>query len=71
MQFNTLSDNLERLSTALCCICIESGHYNLFGYEERLVPAIDAVSRKFNTSHTNKTAWYLAKKELVEQFSDE
>lgn len=71
VHFNTLSNNLDRLSTALCCLRIENTPYNLFDYEERLVPVIDAVTRKYTTSQTVKAAWYTASKELVEQFSTE
>lgn len=71
VHFNTLDDNLERLSTALCCLRIKPGLYNLYDYRERLVPAVEAVSRKFNTLRTVNVALYTASKELVEQFSVE
>lgn len=70
VHFNTLNNNLERLSKALCYLPIEK-KYNLFGYGERLVPAVDVISRKFNSPHTTNTVWYTASKELVEQFSTE
>lgn len=71
VHFNTLTKNLDRLSTALCCLRIENTPYNLFDYEERLVPVVDAVTRRFTTTNTVKAAWYTASKELVEQFSTE
>lgn len=42
----------------------------LFGYTERLVPAVDIYIKNFPNVNikANKTAWYTASKEIVEQF---
>lgn len=68
--FNTLSDNLDLLTTMLCSYVTNAEEYKLCGYSHRLVPVVDVYIKKFHTAklHTNKTAWYRASRELVENF---
>ncbi|EDW03848.1 GH11461 [Drosophila grimshawi] len=57
--FNTLSDDLERLTNALLCLASKSGVYVLHDYGERLVPAVDAYIRNVVNAkmETTQTAW--------------
>lgn len=70
--FNTLSDNLERLTDALCYLAPDP-NYELFGYSERLVPAVDVYINKFDKGQREimKTYWYKANKEMIANFSTE
>lgn len=70
--FNTLSDNLERLTHALCCLAPDPCN-ELFGYGERLVPAADYYINKFERDQREimKTYWYKANNEIVANFSTE
>ncbi|EDW03851.1 GH11464 [Drosophila grimshawi] len=69
--FNTLSDNLERLTSALLCLPSESNAYLLAAYGERLIPAVTEYKKKIRNPSTNQTAFYSASKELVATFSTE
>lgn len=68
--FNTLSDSLDRLTSALCSYVTKAEEYKLCGYSQRLVPVADAYLKKFHTAklHTKKTAWYRASRDIVEKF---
>lgn len=71
--FNTLSDNLEHLTNILLNYVTKAEEYKLCGYSHRLVPVVDAYLKKFHTAklHTNKTAWYRASREIVDNFNIE
>lgn len=71
--FNTLSDNMQRLTNILCSYVTKAEEYKLCGYSHRLVPVVDAYLKKFHTTklHTNKTAWYIASREIVAKFDIE
>ncbi|KAH8409366.1 hypothetical protein KR222_001793, partial [Zaprionus bogoriensis] len=71
--FNTLSDNLERLTNCLVNFTTNAEDFKLCGYTHRLVPAVDVYIKKFQNAKliTNKTAWYRASRETVQQFTAE
>ncbi|XP_034473652.1 uncharacterized protein LOC117781045 [Drosophila innubila] len=69
--FNTLSNNLKRLSNALLCLSYTDGHYKLHDYGERLLPAVEDYKRSALNEdvQTTQTAWYKAPREIVAHFS--
>ncbi|XP_060666254.1 uncharacterized protein LOC132798409 isoform X2 [Drosophila nasuta] len=71
--FNTLSDNLERLTKSLICLTREPGDYKLHDYGARLLPAMEAYRRELAPKQfaTTQAAWYRASKETVAGFSTE
>jgi len=71
--FNTLSNNLERLTNAFLCLTSSPDEYLLYGYGERLAPAADVYIRKCDNTerHLVKTSWYKASKEDIAKFSIE
>ncbi|XP_034473649.1 uncharacterized protein LOC117781042 [Drosophila innubila] len=71
--FNTLSHNLDRLSRLIFCCLTKAKEYLIYGYGQRLVPAVVAYTKKFEHEQleTAQTAWYRASKEVVAAFSIE
>ncbi|KAM8715300.1 hypothetical protein ACLKA7_002365 [Drosophila subpalustris] len=70
---NTLSHNLDRLSKLLIGCLATAKEYLIYGYGERLLPAVDAHIKRFDQEQleTAQTAWYRASKEVVATFSIE
>lgn len=71
--FNTLSNNLERLTNALLCLTSSPDEYLAWGYGERLAPAADVYIRHCDNTNREllKTNWYKASKEVVAKLSVE
>ncbi|EDV59284.1 uncharacterized protein LOC6541378 [Drosophila erecta] len=70
--FNTLSDNLDRVTKALECLKYIDGEYIFFGFGSRLKPVVEYIDSKYSTTkelHLNETVWYSASKELVDSFT--
>ncbi|KAL7739960.1 hypothetical protein ACLKA6_013147 [Drosophila palustris] len=69
--FNTLSDNLERLTKALICLTYTDGHCRLQDFGKRLLPAFEAYKRRAVNVEIQSTqaTWYHASKEIVTNFS--
>ncbi|XP_064540979.1 uncharacterized protein LOC135430297 [Drosophila montana] len=74
VSFNTLSSNLDRLTSALLCLTSKAEDIYLFAaYGERILPAVEVCSKQLPNlrQQTTQTAWYSASKELVATFSAE
>ncbi|XP_017854354.1 uncharacterized protein LOC108607818 [Drosophila busckii] len=69
--FDTLSDNMDRLSQLLECFTIDPKDIMLFGYSKRVVPAAERYIRKFpNTPFTTiATVLYRASPDIIAGFS--
>ncbi|KAM8715301.1 hypothetical protein ACLKA7_002366 [Drosophila subpalustris] len=69
--FNTLSDNLERLTKALLCLTYTDGHCRLQDFGKRLLPAFEAYKKcALNVEiQSTQATWYHASKEIVTNFS--
>ncbi|XP_034099505.1 uncharacterized protein LOC117564728 [Drosophila albomicans] len=71
--FNTITENLDHLIKLLFSYTTDAKPYLLYGYGERLKPAVDAYIKKYDQERmeTAQTAWYRATKEIVATFSIE
>lgn len=70
--FNTLSENLDRVTKALECLKSIENEYDFFGFSTRLKPVVEYIGNKYYANkklHTVDTVWYAASKELVDTFN--
>lgn len=70
--FNTLSENLDRVTIALECLKSIENEYVFFGFSTRLKPVVEYIGNKYYANkklHTVDTVWYAASKELVDTFN--
>ncbi|XP_017013228.2 uncharacterized protein [Drosophila takahashii] len=73
LYFNTLGDNLDRLTKALECLNSFENKYIFYGFGSRLKPAVEHIGRKYYTKELFmvESIWYSASKELVDSFTIE
>ncbi|XP_017060398.1 uncharacterized protein LOC108100837 [Drosophila ficusphila] len=74
LYFNTLSDNLERVTKGLECLTFVNGEFNFFGFCSRLKPIVEHINKKFYSTNELaivETVWYGASKELIDTFTIE
>ncbi|KAH8353159.1 hypothetical protein KR084_009312 [Drosophila pseudotakahashii] len=71
--FNTLGDNLDRVTKALECLNSFEKKYIFFGFSTRLKPVVEHIARKYFTKELFivETLWYSASKELIDTFTIE
>ncbi|KAH8412245.1 hypothetical protein KR009_000803 [Drosophila setifemur] len=68
--FNTLSDDLDRVTRAVECLKSFENQYSFFGFSSRVRPVVDYISQKYYTKKLEivDTFWYHASKELIDTF---
>lgn len=73
LYFNTLSDNLDRVTRAIGCLKNIEKEYLFFGFCSRLRPVVEAISKKYyiNELHIVDTVWYQVSKDVIDTFKIE
>ncbi|KAH8241096.1 hypothetical protein KR026_012060 [Drosophila bipectinata] len=73
LYFNTLSDNLDRVTRAIECLKNIEKEYIFFGFCSRLKPVVETISKKYYTKelHIVDTIWYQVSKDLIDTFTIE
>ncbi|KAH8271094.1 hypothetical protein KR018_007810 [Drosophila ironensis] len=73
LYFNTLNDNLERVTRAIECLKNIEKEYIFFGFCSRLKPVVEEIGKKYYSKEPLivETLWYHASKKLIDTFTIE
>ncbi|KAH8325547.1 hypothetical protein KR067_001340 [Drosophila pandora] len=73
LYFNTLSDNLDRVTRAIGCLKNIENEYLFFGFCSRLRPVVETISKKYYIKqlHIVDTVWYQVSKDVIDTFKIE